>query len=363
MRPPEVVEAERNFTRKNGIIYVPYKAWLKYRHLAANCHLYVSSENHSTKAKKMDTTGSRRDGDRHHSRPPKYAVSGTIEASPVPGALPRRIRIMNTRLREEIGKISGLDAFIVDHIPPYRVLLQFEKEIRKLHDEKKKKLFSREVDVPDHRAFKRSDYWLPNSMAYELNKELFAKEEDDELDETDTLLALVNGLRALVDLFNQDLQDIISARKKISARTIQELPFGYLWHLFHPGQEIMSKTPKPQVYRVLQVTGGRSSLSPRNKGSSRTTISDLVIDCFYLDYDGENFIPVSKVITIKPYDNLRSIISLAVYPLRLDDKEGLERMFISRAKRFSYMAKARHQRYKGLSLKEGEHYDRLEEVC
>ena len=119
------------------------------------------------------------------------------------------------------------------------------------------------------------------------------------------------------------------------------------------------------MYRVLQVTGGRKSLTGRrgsSKSSIRRTVSNLVIDCFYLDFDGKQVRAVPKVISIQPYDDLLAITSLDVYPLTYE-REKSESDLVSRGMKFSELVQVTHRKYKGLSLKEGDSYDRYEEVC
>lgn len=159
---------------------------------------------------------------------------------------------------------------------------------------------------PDDLAVQRSKQWVPDVFAYNLQ----SVRREGPHSANDTARVLLDGLRALVYLLDNDLAHLVEAHRKIEAGTVEKPPFAYLWHLFQPGQEIVSKSPKHQVYRALQVSGGRRSLRGRSHGEKRSirkTLSNLNIDCFYLDFDGKHFRAVPTTISITPYDDVLPI--------------------------------------------------------
>ena len=166
-------------------------------------------------------------------------------------------------------------------------------------------------------------------------------------------------------LLDNDLAHLVDTYRKIKAGTIHRIPFAYLWHLYRPGQDIVARNPKYQVYRVLQVSAGRKFLVGRSHGWKKTirkTVSSLAIDCFYLDFDGKQFNAVPTTIYIKPYDDALPITALEVYPLEYE-REASEKELIERDRKFRVLVRVTHQRYKGVSLKQGDYLNRDDEVC
>jgi hypothetical protein len=70
----------------------------------------------------------------------------------------------------------------------------------------------------------------------------------------------------------------------------------------------------------------------------------------FVDCDGKEYGAVPKVIKISPYQDLRPITLLEVYPLKFSPR--LESKLIQRGKKFVKLAGVAHKKYKGLSIKE-----------
>lgn len=367
-----ILEAEKLFTRKHGIIYVADDDWVRTSCSAVNCHIFVSSASPILKGTEKPLAG--RDGvnekpsTRSANQSSKQTVlnatgdKGVARVS-LPGELPFRFRIINELLNEKMAGVIGIADLNHDHVAPFRSIIPFENDFRNLLKEKEEEFADIAANVPDHPAVRRKKQFLPTRLAYSLD----TPNETISNDDIDRARILLDGLRALVKFLDTDLQDLVRSYRGLERgrldSSITRLPFSYLWYLFKPGQEVVTRHPKRQVYRVLQVCGGRKSLVPRaeSKTPFQKTVSDLVIDCFYLDFDGKQFGPMPHTISIRPYDDLLPVSNLPVYPL-IYEEEPIKTSLIARGKKFEELAHVSHRRYKGLSLKEDDLFDRIEEV-
>jgi hypothetical protein len=346
-------EACKHFRSRGGVTYVSNDLWAEYQLLAIDCHVYVGSTNPP--------------GVSAEQTPENQANGAGEPAIAAKGTLPFRFRLMNTLLWDEMGKIIGY-TINHDHVAPFRLIVTYEQEFRAKLKEVEEK-FSRLAErCPEDPAVTRTRAWLPWSKTYlsSLGTTLDGKiwfETDTMIETTDLDNAriLLDGFRALIYLLDNDLADLIQTHRQAREGTVKSIYFSHLWHLFWPGQEIVTRSPNKQVFRVIQVSGGRRSLVPRKGQSSRNTISNLVIDCFHLDYDGKQVKPVPKTIAIRPYVGERLVTALDAYPLQYVD-ETTKSGFTKRGTKFVDLVKVSHKRYKGLNLT-NEDFHKLEEVC
>jgi len=198
-----------------------------------------------------------------------------------------------------------------------------------------------------------SDPWAEAGQTSEGTKNLDVESLEYKIREAGRLM---NGLKCLVHFLHIDLKPIFDMRVAIEAGSLQEIAFEDLWHLYEPGTTVIS-TDQRQAYCVLNVTGGRPirfSSSTYNLEKKIATgvprISDFTLDCMFIDCDGKEYGAVPKVIKISPYQDLRPITLLEVYPLKFSPR--LESKLIQRGKKFVKLAGVAHKKYKGLSIKE-----------
>ncbi|KAL7919887.1 hypothetical protein ACQKWADRAFT_299923 [Trichoderma austrokoningii] len=275
--------------------------------------------------------------------------------------LPHRVRIANHLVIGELNQLSGHRSD-VDHVAPFRTLVLYEQDLRRALKKRESEFEEISREFPHHPAVLCKETYIPkhrySAIAY-----------PSEADPTDSSRVLLDGLRALIRLFDTELRDLIATVQKLkpspldSHGPVPKLPFSHLWYLFNPGEEVISLKPWPQVFRVLQATGGRNSLVPRKSanGSSKRTISDLVLDCFFLDFNGKEFGPRSSVFNIRPYDDLVPVNELLVFPLRFVGQK-LKDELVERGHKLADFMEPGHRRYRGLSLKEGDRFDVYEEI-
>ena len=370
--------ASKHFRRQGGIIYVPNDLWVKYYGYGINSHLYVSTTSSVNSNPLVRGEGqihrnlgtqSRSPNPKPSQQPSRLLTNG-VDVS-TKNTLPDRVKVNNELLRLEMQRIVGISDLNRDHVMPFRSIIPYEQQFRALLGEKEKEFADLAALHPNDPAVKRRWHWLPREFTFLLE---FGTHSDGsrDMDDNRTNAAskldrsriLLDGLRTLIHFLDHDLADLVRTYREIHGGALEKIPFTYLWHLFWPGQEIVSKRPNHQVYRVLQVSGGRKSLTPRrNKSgsSSRRTVSNLVIDCFYLDFDGKQVRPVPKTISIRPYDDLLPITTLEVYPLKYEKERPRENL-IQRGRKFVEIVQVSHRRYEGLNLTESG-FDKYEEVC
>lgn len=79
--------------------------------------------------------------------------------------------------------------------------------------------------------------------------------------------------------------------------------------------------------------------------------NDFVMDCFYYDFDGVNFGPVSRNVSISKYERSIPVASLAIVPLTVYD-DGIEDYLVERGRHFVRLCTfpGAHRAYKGLTL-------------
>lgn len=149
--------------------------------------------------------------------------------------------------------------------------------------------------------------------------------------------------RCLVELLDKDLKYLQDLRRDIELGTVGDILFQDAWHLFSPGDLIITKeTGYLQALRVLSSTGGRRLIDARvresdwgeakgpttytedwlNPHESTDYYSPLVINCYHLDFDGRHFGPVQVDIKIEPYKGTKPVTKLPIYPAQFHGKSA-----------------------------------------
>ena len=170
-------------------------------------------------------------------------------------------------------------------------------------------------------------------------------------------------LQLLVKTIDSYLNSLLILHKAIRGREISKIKFEYLWHLFQPGDVVVTFRQPCQAYRVVHVSGGRPLMidvfdrKPTDESEPtlrrQSQISPFSIDCVRFDFDGEKFGPVQDKICIQEYEEERLITNLDVYPIYYAEREEkLSKTLIDRGRRFAEYNNFQHKRYQGLSLSE-----------
>ncbi|KAH6854718.1 hypothetical protein B0I37DRAFT_38322 [Chaetomium sp. MPI-CAGE-AT-0009] len=165
------------------------------------------------------------------------------------------------------------------------------------------------------------------------------------------LTGLIKELRTLTQFLDQY---IAPARTRSPEEPVF---FSDLWFTFPAGSLIYLKDRNisQKIWRVIQRTGGRR-VENKTKGDggsgSRAKCTPFVIDCYYLDFDGNRYIPIFHRHYIEPFDGLEPVTSLPVLPLGVAEDEGLIDLdaTVERGQTFIECTRPTHRDYTGRNL-------------
>ncbi|KAF4545365.1 AAA family ATPase [Lasiodiplodia theobromae] len=189
--------------------------------------------------------------------------------------------------------------------------------------------------------------------------------------------AMAEHLDAMLRFTDVELKQYRAIFRRLRSREAETVDFKDLWFLFAPGDKIYHSETK-QAYQVLAVSGGRSLLTknledlesdepafPWSSPTAETEItSPFVIDCIYLDFNGEELGPANHQVTIMPYTGSQAISSLEFLPLEyartvIDTVENtelpVEDYLVKRGKRYLDLLDSQevpHREYIGFSVGE-----------
>lgn len=194
------------------------------------------------------------------------------------------------------------------------------------------------------------------------------------------LRKIISDLELLLEFINEELAEIVDLRSKVEDGTLKDIQFEDLWHLFKPGDMVLSvRGPNQQILKVCAVTGGQVQLrnfnsdetrqmgyfrppypprGPENGVDLRTydilreeasgvgIWTQLTIDCYTMGFDGTDVGPLDSCLRIRHYRGNLAITDLDVYPLRFhpNSTELLDRMEKRGRK---VLASYGHKRYNG----------------
>lgn len=133
-------------------------------------------------------------------------------------------------------------------------------------------------------------------------------------------------LRCLMDFYDSTIKVKL---KHVDSPDCKSISFNDLWHLYKPGTRVIDQKEK-QAYIVLRIQTPRHMVEDlwlrwNKKRASKDDSSDddeeedefpVLLHCVYIDFDGKQFGPVSKIFKIPQYGGLKDIRSLPVYPFR-----------------------------------------------
>jgi len=170
----------------------------------------------------------------------------------------------------------------------------------------------------------------------------------------------ISHLQCLVGFLDNDLKHVFDMRRELAAGNIHEIAFEHLWHLFHPGDLIVSPN-QSQAYRVFQTGGGRPVLSRNEKFEKCVAATNFKINCFHIDFNQTTLGPVYEMVSIAEYSGKRKITALCgdfyrntdfgrvpVFPARfLRNRETFIANLINRGRRLHKLEAFSFKRYYG----------------
>ncbi|ESZ89544.1 hypothetical protein SBOR_10071 [Sclerotinia borealis F-4128] len=138
-------------------------------------------------------------------------------------------------------------------------------------------------------------------------------------------------LKCLIEFMDCDLKHVFDLRQRIKDGTLKEIAFADLWHLFNPGDLIVT-SPLSRAYRIFHISGGRPRLSKPDLFEKKTVVSPFNINCFYMDQDWKSVGPIHETLRIQDYVGKKSVMELQ---FELDGKLMVEKVMICPVKMLS----------------------------
>ncbi|KAI7284241.1 hypothetical protein KC345_g2428 [Hortaea werneckii] len=316
-------------------------------------------------------------------RSPRNGRDTSLLASNAPEEIPFRLVFNSTDLMTMLEKITDDEITAANpvHVRPFKYLLKHEAKIRSTLEQIQQALRTHPGDSSVGATESPQGHSIGRSAteAGPITVKGVAVTERN-----------LKLLRCLMGFVDNEMRDILAVRKQIAGGTLEEVSFEYLLHLFKPGDLVFADPRLPseerRAYRVLYVTGGRPLFESseerrqRLKKSSEgieaekahqiggfellpddivsqgsqgnaTKMTPLVVDCFYMDYDGTNFGPRPQRFIIPEFGGRKKIVDLDVYPARFDPACATIRgKLLKRGKYFVDCRNHPHKEYHGYVL-------------
>lgn len=285
------------------------------------------------------------------SLPPKASANKTLGES----ALPERILIHSPEIMEVLSETCN-DSFSgrpgATFLRPFKMLALYEQVIRD-HAAKLEDSYASNAN-----ASSEAELAIPveaeNTSGGD-GRELAESEEVSEVlpqDEADgkSPITLLH-MRCLTKL----LDDIVCARREyLASSECEKITFSDIWYLFQPGEEVIDQANK-QAYRVLRVSMPKHKVIPpylfvRSSNSEDAKEKPAIIQCLYIDFDGENLGPVTKTFEIPRFDTDKLVKSLPIYPLRMVREDGYRERLMERGKMLWDVIQVKPMYYKGNTI-------------
>lgn len=248
---------------------------------------------------------------------------------------PQRILIHSKEVMDELRQITEVPdtqkTGVLAMVPPFKYLLHHRNAIKSKLDELKH-ASSDDEDAPS----------TPENNIN--NKDL-----------------RIHRLQCIHDFIQTDLASYIGLELRGQDGDIEEVFFDEVYHLFKPGDILLSHLGSDnQLYQVASVMGGRMLLSSSSErsGNSRQqreahtragTWTDLRIEFFTMAWDGENIGPRHSHIDIPYFTGRRWVTDLELYPIQFH-KHGSEVAQRLLARGMKFIQCNGHKRYTGASV-------------
>ncbi|KAM7183408.1 hypothetical protein V8F33_013615 [Rhypophila sp. PSN 637] len=283
------------------------------------------------------------------SLPPWKRVEGTGDEQNL-----QRVGILSPDLEDEIMLVTSISVQTPIFFPaPYKILteyyLDFKARLAQLESELEKtspivrdKAESKEAEQDDKET-------AEDSKKYNLH-----------------LASRTAHLRCLVTFIEDNLGDRIQLRAQIADRSIKEIAFEDLWHLFKPGDIVYSREPatgRERLFKIYYVTGGMI----RRRKVRRYEESDfdsfvtadrrfvgvgcwtpLLLAAYTMEFDGTRSGPQKREILIKYYSGKQPIAELTAYPVCFHPDKDLLSRFEKAGRQF--LSSVGHRYYDGLTV-------------
>lgn len=287
--------------------------------------------------------------------------------------MPDRIRINGEALIQLLDKTFELsiedtkEPIVI--LKPYKVLAHHADGIKKLH----RALVNKFENITTSAEPKRSaatPMTIPGYIYSEDagGEDFFTTGDGRNLIDTHGTKQAYKELGCLVRF----MDEYLSPLSQLANASVHHVYFSDLWHLFQPGEVVITSAKPLNAYRILHATGGRSYLSPpEDEGEEADNIidytkpyrvpdktSEFVVTCYQIDFDGTRFGPVTKEFQIQKFDDQHDITSLQIYPLKFaKDPAAIMETLSTNGQIFLKLSTVGHVQYRGPNLHEAETID------
>jgi len=233
--------------------------------------------------------------------------------------------------------------------PPYKILVEFLPQLK-----------SRLVELQQALAVPKAVSEPETETAVSGNPDTSQPEHDETRQYPNSDSARAAQLELLISFVETQLADWVQLRADISNGSLELISFDELWHLFKPGDLVISRNDddddsgRERLFKVYFVTGGQirrkeSTTQALLGGRSLTEQgqwSSLDVFAYTMEFDGTQIGPKDHELSIEHYTGKKSITDLPVYPLRYHPKKDLALYFEDRGRRV--LSSVGHRFYEGL---------------
>jgi hypothetical protein len=277
--------------------------------------------------------------------------------------LPERIRINSKPIIRILSKIHQSNISPrgepVIFFRPFKVLVFYQKEIRewvaRLEKKSSQEIKTAELSANDLDVREEKDEGTIGSDN-DLENGSDARPEWPDNIYKDLYL---NGpgplydMKCLIDFIDRHLE---AKSSYLHGSNHLRVLFSDIWHLFKPGDSVVTQD-KQQAYRVIGVKSPSQTVkTPAWRSVRAGEDSSFVIDCVYIDFDGQRLGPVSQKFVIPRFDGEREVTSLDVFPIRFAKDEDAE-VLIRRGYNFVQVTGIAPMHYAGPTLDSGVEVD------
>lgn len=256
---------------------------------------------------------------------------------------------------------------------PFKILDFLEQDIRNRLEELRKALheFGPAAKVSSAEpSTTQTGEWKASESAFTMENIFLAETDWTSLSRNEKEEA-ARDMECLVSFMDKYLVPLRQA-----VRTASQIYFSQLWYLFKPGSFIYVKdksTPQ-KVWRVIQGTGGRRDLSENPNDPSAELLklgasfqdrcNPFDLDCYYIDWNGTEFVRIHKTFVIDEFSDQQSISSMQIIPFDMAIKLGLisREELIERADQFLECTKPSYRYYSGRSMNLAPRGDKLHQL-
>jgi len=316
------------------------------------------------------------------SETPNVIESSTLETDEA--SVPVRLAINSTHVLHELSKIAnmgfGTGRNVV--IPPWKPFVMYRdaiiERLQTLKQLQSQRGATGKADETASTRESKEDPLKEISSNQQQKKTKPTESDDDALQPCEvckvayppheTLLECleirISHLQCLVEFLDNDLKHVFELRRDLAAGKVSEIAFEDLWHLFSPGDLIVSPEQR-QAYRVFHTSGGRPLLTSGEDFDKRVVVTNFRIDCFYIDFNRKTLAPVYEMVTIEEYSGKRNITALfgkffrnkgfglvSVFPAPfLGNRESFIASLIKRGRRLHKFEPFSFKRYHGFEYK------------